>query len=225
MEEEKQQSEPITNPAVAFPGGNADSATFPTEIDALPALKNWVPAPAFSFLGAFCWLIFWNVFSMVGAMAMVYAFAPNGVPPAVGFGVPAIAQAIFIVFYAAIFYPSYFTQTPILKSSRSISFMNYFMGGVVFGWCWNNNLKKSHSEGRVSKGISQIIAIVSYAFLIALSIFSMLPPLASSDSASKTATTQQNVESGGAGKGSMAKPEDPTKKSESRKIKSWTPTP
>jgi len=63
--------------------------------------------------------------------------------------------------YAAIFYPSYFTEKPKLKSNRVISFANCAFGGPIFGWIWNGNLRIK------DKGISHIVFIVLTVLMFA----------------------------------------------------------
>lgn len=193
MDDEK-QVEPVVNATASGFDDDTHAYAGPTEIDDCPAIKDWVAAPAFSLLGAFCWLIFWNIFNMVGTMTTVYMFEPNGTPPAIGFGVPAIAQAILIIFYAAVFYTSYFKEKPVLRSSKAISFMNYFMGGVIFGWCWNRNLKRSHDSKRIEKGISHTVAITLFAFAIVVFAveMAMTPQTLSGEANEREASSQSS---------------------------------
>lgn len=71
----------------------------------------------------------------------------------------AIVATALVIVYAAVFYPSYFTDGPVLKRSDDISFANYCMGGIIFGWCWNNNIRSSKITKRPEKGVSYIVAM------------------------------------------------------------------
>ena len=85
------------------------------------------------------------------------------------FAVITIIQLIYIFIcfvYAASIYPSLFTTTPKAQSPNTISFLNGFLGFVIFGSIWNSNLTK----GR--KGISHIVYIVIVSIILGLSVFS-----------------------------------------------------
>lgn len=62
--------------------------------------------------------------------------------------------------YAVVVYPSYFKSKPLLKSSRAISFCNFFFSNVAIGPLWNSNLTKSRTEGCSRKGVSCIVQCV-----------------------------------------------------------------
>lgn len=125
--------------------------------DDLPVIRDWKPAPGFSVLGV-----------LVGAAVWILlAFL---VGPLVAW----IIQAIVVAVYALVFYRSYFTEHPRITSSKVISFLNYAVSfssnivSVVIGWCWNQNLKKSHETGTPKMGISYIVAIVYFCLMIGL---------------------------------------------------------
>lgn len=120
----------------------------PKIVDRLPVIKEWKPAPLFSALGLFVNLIVWNL------IAGLY-----------GVLIAAVAQTAIVIAYSLIFYRSYFTEKPIIKSSKAISFLNYAVSSIVFGWCWNQNLKKSHDADSPKKGVSYIVAIVLFSIL------------------------------------------------------------
>ena len=65
--------------------------------------------------------------------------------------------------YAAKIYPSYFTDKPMIDSPEAVSFLNTFVGGIIFGLIWNHNLT------RKEKGIAHIVFIVfiAVAFVLA----------------------------------------------------------
>ena len=69
-------------------------------------------------------------------------------------GIFSLIYVIFSIVYAAKIYPSYFTDKPMISSSAAISFLNTFVGGIIFGLIWNHNLT------RKEKGIAHIVFIV-----------------------------------------------------------------
>ncbi|MEC4272400.1 hypothetical protein VJ923_04390 [Adlercreutzia sp. R25] len=75
-----------------------------------------------------------------------------------------VLQYAVMIIYAVLFYPSYFTNRPQLRSSAVISFANCAFGGLVFGLLWNSNLTK-----RV-KGMSAKVCTALYAACLALFI-------------------------------------------------------
>ena len=79
----------------------------------------------------------------------------------------AILMVLFIV-YALVWYPSYFTDSPKLTNPGTISFLNLFAGGIIFGCLWNYNLTKR------GKGVSNVVFVV-FAVLYILAIFFVLP--------------------------------------------------
>lgn len=83
--------------------------------------------------------------------------------------ISAILTVLFIV-YALVYYPSYFTDSPKLTSAGTISFLNLFAGGIIFGCLWNYNLTKR------SKGVSNVVFVV-FAILSIVANFFLLPYL------------------------------------------------
>lgn len=75
-----------------------------------------------------------------------------------------ILEYAAMIVYAAVFYPSYFTDRPRLRSSAVISFANCAFGWLIFGLLWNANLTK-----RV-KGVSAKVCTVLYALSLALMV-------------------------------------------------------
>ena len=65
-----------------------------------------------------------------------------------------IVYIVIGIIYAAVIYPSLFTENPKAQSSEKISFINGLFGGLVFGLIWNSNL----TNGK--KGISHIVYII-----------------------------------------------------------------
>ncbi|ERL07488.1 hypothetical protein [Olsenella profusa] len=79
----------------------------------------------------------------------------------------AILMVLFIV-YALVWYPSYFTDGPKLTNAGTISFLNLFAGGIIFGCLWNYNLT------RHTKGVSNVVFVV-FAVISILAFFFVLP--------------------------------------------------
>lgn len=136
-----------------------------TAIDSFPALKNWKPAPGFSALGLFCGLLFWNLFYIAGALLVCLLLGVSNAAYEAGVSLFVLFRALAILFYALKYYVSYYGERPKIKSSRAISFLNYFFGTAIFGWCWNANLKRSHIIERPEKGSSYIVATVIYGII------------------------------------------------------------
>lgn len=79
-----------------------------------------------------------------------------------------IVFSIFSLVYAAFLYPSLFKENPRIKSRKVISFLNGFCGYILFGLCWQFNLKKNE------KGVSHIVYIVLAGVFFALSIIGIM---------------------------------------------------
>lgn len=65
-----------------------------------------------------------------------------------------IAVSAVTLCYAVFVYPKYFSDSSLVDSPNTISFLNGFFGGVIFGCLWNTCLTKKQ------KGISYIVATV-----------------------------------------------------------------
>lgn len=156
---------------------SAEYAPKPTA--SLPAINEWKPAPLFSVLGVIANFAIGSVLEAITMSlfgVLIYA---------------AVLTAAAVV-YSVVFYRSYFTEKPLIKSSKAISFLNYFVGWVVFGWCWNKNLRRSNETGKPQKGISYIVIIVLYglmlSYCIGVSLYSAFStPLPSSHTANMSA--------------------------------------
>lgn len=135
-----------------------------------PAIVSWKSVPAFSVLGA-----------TLGWMLMAFACTIIGVLLAGSVARTTYATmipcSIIGIIYTLAFYPSYFTSNPLIRSSKVISFLNYSIGGIIFGILWNSNLKRSNLEGRAQKGISYAVAACfSISSLILYSILFVIAP-------------------------------------------------
>lgn len=152
--------EPRVNQQQSFAYSNtitqSASAIEASPIDNLPAIKEWIPSGACSALGVFTLVVVRFLMA-----SLIYAV------PDVGFSLY-LFMIVFAFIYVLAFYRSYFTEAPVFKSSRLISFMNYFITGPIFGWCLNRNLAKSHISQRPDKGISFIVYVVLGAIWLLL---------------------------------------------------------
>ena len=70
---------------------------------------------------------------------------------------------LFQLYYALIIYPSLFSDTPKIKSNTMISFLNGFLGYIIFGCIWNGNLTKRHLG--ISNRVYAVIAIIALILL------------------------------------------------------------
>ena len=135
------------------PTGNQDNGQ--SLIEGMPAIRDWQPAPLFSVLGVFVGFFFW--------VSLAYILRPIGAW---------VAQTIVVAMYGLVVYRSYFTDKPLITSSKAISFLNYAVTiastvvSVAFGRCMNANLNISHETRTPRKGISYIVAIVYFAATI-----------------------------------------------------------
>ena len=133
--------------------------TFPSGAGA-PLLAKWQTNVLFTVLG------------VIAAMA-INGFtggsvdADGNVTGGTMTGILALVYVIFCIVYAAKIYPSYFTDKPMIESSQAISFLNTFVGGIIFGLLWNHNLT------RREKGISNIVFIVLIAAAFVLAILAV----------------------------------------------------
>lgn len=146
-------AEELTHPSTTLPETTA--STEKSEIENMPAIKNWQSAPGFSALGVLVGAFVW--FALAFLIGPLLAW---------------IVQTIVLIVYALVFYRSYFTENPRVTSSKVISFLNYavsFSSNIVsvwVGWCWNRNLQKSHETKNPKMGISYIIAILYFCLMI-----------------------------------------------------------
>lgn len=139
-----------------------------------PVLRFWKTSVAFSILGvvanamtawaiaAIAFLILLPSFAS-GIESMLGALTTGLIVTMIAF----IVYAALGIVYAAVFYRSYFTEKPRLTSSKAISFLNLFFGGIIFGCIWNYNLTRSQMSSKLQKGSSSIVYIVLTAVAIA----------------------------------------------------------
>ncbi len=127
-------------------------------LDDYPVLKSWKTSIGFSILGAFAGLL-------VGELIGRLVYVSEILCLVLGF----VYIAMMIV-YALVVYPSYFKEKPLVKSSRAISFLNLFVGFVIFGCIWNHNLKSSQVKETPRKGVSNIVYTIFQVILVLLAI-------------------------------------------------------
>lgn len=134
----------------AVPESAADDSSASSAIANLPAICNWKSAPLFSALGGWVSLMWRNLFYSILPLDLRY-----------------LPVAVVTVLYVILFYSSYFTEKPRVKSSKAISFLNYACAGIIFGYCFNKNLKESKSEGYPAKGMAPSVAVLIWIALAA----------------------------------------------------------
>lgn len=131
----------------------------PTTLDEMPVVKHWNPSRISGALGVVCFFVFPRVIMLLAASFFALAFGAGDFARDAGECVGAIVATALAIVYAAVFYPSYFTDSPVLKRSDDISFANYFAGGIIFGYLWNKNIRFSQYVKRPEKGVSYIVAM------------------------------------------------------------------
>lgn len=118
-------------------------------------LAGWKTQAAFVALGVVCSVLLNVVLNQISSSALTYAATMITL-------VVSLAYTIFCLVYAAAFYPSLFTYSPKVKSNTAVSFLNGFVGGIIFGCIWCSNLTKKQ------KGVSYIvfIALMCVSFVV-----------------------------------------------------------
>lgn len=73
------------------------------------------------------------------------------------------------MYYCFIVYPTFFTPSPLLRSTSVVSLLNGLFGGVLFGCLWNTCLAK-HKKGvsYIVSGVGAILATLAAAYNIYL---------------------------------------------------------
>ena len=131
--------------------------------DDFPAIREWKTSIGFSILGIVASLLFWIVLVLLfGFLIESYVggrFRETTLGRLAGAPAGIVTYALCII-YVAVFYLSYFKNNPRITSSKAISFLNFFFGGVIFGALWNTNLTKSRRRTNPDKGVSYIYAII-----------------------------------------------------------------
>jgi hypothetical protein len=142
------------------PYGSAIDTTIytPDPTIGAPLLGTWKTNVLFTVLGVLAAMIV-NGFAggSVDANGEVTSASPM-------VGIFSLIYVVFCIVYAAKIYPSYFTDKPMISSNEAISFLNTFVGGIIFGLFWNHNLT------RREKGIAHIVFIVIIAATFAFAL-------------------------------------------------------
>lgn len=144
-----------------------------SNLNNLPALKNWKTSVGFSILGLIASKAFQMILMVIFSVCIgFYAELFTG-NEAITMGFVALSNAlaiitisIFAIAYIYIFYFSYFKTNPQITSSKVISFFNFFFGGVIFGALWNSNLTRSRIIEKEDKGVSYIYATILFSLVI-----------------------------------------------------------
>ena len=123
-------------------------------------LQSWKTSALFTAIGIIAAAIINSFVSAASNAALGEGASSLGMMQ----GIFAILYLAFCIMYAAKIYPSYFADKPMLESSEAVSFMNGFVGGLIFGLIWNHNLTLKN------KGVAHIV----YLVLLGLSLASVL---------------------------------------------------
>lgn len=115
----------------------AQEAPIPREQLGEP-LKSWKTSIGFSILGLVVYAIVY--FRCVQYISFFSDLPTTQLKGQFCGGVVLMADSILCLVYALYVRKSFFGETPRLKSSKAISFWNFFFGGIIFGCIWNNNL-------------------------------------------------------------------------------------
>lgn len=178
---------------------NEDTGSTVVSSDDSFVLTSWKTSVGFSVLGT----VTEPFVQMVATMLMLLPLAEmTGLSSMAYLGSLSAYLVMFVkgivqLVYAAVVYPSYFKSKPLLKSSRAISFCNFFFSNVAFGPLWNSNLTKSRTEGCSHKGVSYIVQCVFLSLLLvatACSFFIVWGPVL--DGASSHTGTYSNYNAG-----------------------------
>ena len=145
----------LAGAAIAFAAGDLDASTNLLENDR----RNDGGSSAAPFLSQ------WSTRKGVAATGIILALSANSAvtflsryqlefTEAMIILLSSLAYIAFNAIYAAIVYPSLFKDDPLAKSSASVSFLNGFFGGPIFGCLWCHNLT------RKNKGVSYIVMTI-----------------------------------------------------------------
>lgn len=120
----------------------------------VPPAIDWEPSVGLTVVGIVCNIIIGTIMDLISNTIVLYVY----------YGV----WATLCIVYGLIVYPRYFTQEPLIKNSKLISFLNGLFGHL-FGLLWNHNLTKQ------KRGISHYVFVALFVFaivyIIALNIY------------------------------------------------------
>lgn len=145
----------------------------PNPLDLRPALRQWRTSTGFCVLGL---LVDVGINGVIGVIEQVEE-SVIGVAPLVGYGLFMLMCLVFqlylafCIIYAAVIFPSYFTERPLIRSREVINLLNFACGGILFGALWNTRMTQSRARGVWDKGKSSTVFIVLMALLWAYVIY------------------------------------------------------
>jgi hypothetical protein len=152
------------------------------KLTGFPVLDNWSPRNGMTAFGIILSLFLGRIMVMMFenegfVMGMVNSIGFSGLWSLILIlSIVSLLFGIVRIWYSLAIYPKYFTSNPILTDNVRISFLNGFLGGLVFGLIFNHNLK------RQVKGISYIIwaiilVLISFWTIVDLySFYDLLSP-------------------------------------------------
>jgi hypothetical protein len=132
-----------------------------------PALAGWKTSIIFSLLGLFVGfplsVAISALLSLIPTILIALVMRDGSYMERLAVPFTILIGTTAQLLYALKVYPSYFSEKPLLKSSKLISSANLAFGGVPFGLIWNGNLTKK------TKGISyKVFAWSTIAYLVFL---------------------------------------------------------
>ena len=118
------------------------------------SVPGWQTSAGMTILGIVCSFVFSFICGLLSAFAIGTILE--------------IAYFVFAIFYALSMYPKYFTEGLGTKTAGTVSLLNGFIGGIIFGCLWNANLTKG------TKGISNVVFVVLSCASIILTVLAVL---------------------------------------------------
>lgn len=153
-----QPTSAYTQPAPGYAPPPNQAPFYPQNTPAPSAfVSGWKTNTLFTILGIAASMVFYGL-----AQLGTEPDASGGIAGVVG--ILSLVYFIFAIVYAVKFYPAYFSDKPVVNSNEAASFLNGFVGGIIFGLLWNHNLT------RREKGISHIVFVVLMIASIVLTI-------------------------------------------------------
>lgn len=150
--------------------------TISSPLASYPILRNWSTSFGFCVLGLFLGNIAQSICALIiqiGGVALALLTFPGSDPTFISTLVTApfylLLTSLYVI-YAAVVYPSYFTEKPLIRTNETIALFNIACGGIIFGALWNTCLTKSRCAGKPDKGVSWITFLVFMGLGILLQI-------------------------------------------------------
>ena len=144
--------------------------------DTAPVVDSWKTSIPFSLLGLFVGLPLlalatFAVMYLVGFLLGSFFFAlpiPSEIAWILSILAIYLVILVLIMIYPLKVYPSYFTEKPLLKTSKVVSFANFMFGGPIFGCLWNSNLTNKN------KGVSYIVfAVINVLYVLLFAVYEL----------------------------------------------------